>query len=153
MNDHAHAQAQEPVDGAHPARVAPGQVVVHRHHVDALALQRVQVDRQGGHQRFAFARLHFGDLALVQHHAADQLHVEVAHVEGAAPRLAAERKSFRQKVVERFTVCDPLLELLRADREVGVLQKLHLSFERVDFLYTLGKALQLALVLGADDLA
>ena len=32
-------EAEELVDRAHPFRVAPGQVVVDRHHVDALARQ------------------------------------------------------------------------------------------------------------------
>ena len=39
--------------GPHPLHVAPGQVVVDRDQVDALAGERVQVERQRGHQRLA----------------------------------------------------------------------------------------------------
>ena len=92
--DHAHLQAEELVEPAHPLRVAAGQVVVDRDHVNALAFQRVQVRRQGGDQRLAFTGLHFGDLALVQHHAADQLDVEMAHVEHAAAGFADHGKGF-----------------------------------------------------------
>jgi hypothetical protein len=67
--------------------------------------------------------------------------------------LRVRRPASRQNVIERFAVRNPLLELLRAGREVGVLEFLHLRFERVHFLYTLAYALQLALVLGAHDLA
>ena len=79
--DHADRHAEEPVDPSHPLRVAAGQVVVHRDDVDALAGERVQVGGQGGDQRLAFAGLHLGDLAAVQDDAADQLHVEVPHVQ------------------------------------------------------------------------
>ena len=48
--------------------------------MDALAGQCVQEDGQRGHQRLALARRHLGDLALVQHHAAEELHVVVDHV-------------------------------------------------------------------------
>jgi hypothetical protein len=55
----------------------------------------------GGDQRLAFAGFHFGDFALVQHHAADQLHVEMAHVEDAAAGFADYGEGFDQQVVER----------------------------------------------------
>ena len=55
----AYAQTQEVVEPAHPARIATGQVVIHRHHVHALAGQGIQIDRQGGGQRLALASAHF----------------------------------------------------------------------------------------------
>jgi hypothetical protein len=39
--------------------------------------------------------------ALVQHHAADQLHVEVAHLHRAPARLAHHRKGLGQNLVQR----------------------------------------------------
>ena len=71
------------VDLAHPFGVAAGEVVVDRDDVDALAGERVEIDRQRGDQRLAFAGPHLGDGALVQHHAADQLDVEMALAERA----------------------------------------------------------------------
>ena len=44
--------------------------------MDAAAGERVEIDRQGGDERFAFAGGHFRDLAVVQADAADELHVE-----------------------------------------------------------------------------
>ena len=78
MDDDADGKAEEVVDLAHPFGVAAGQVVVDGDDVDALAGERIEVDRKRCHQRLAFAGLHLGDVALVQHHAADQLHVEMA---------------------------------------------------------------------------
>ena len=108
VHDDADGQAEELVDAAHPLGVAVGQVVVDGDDVHALAGQRVQVDRQGGDQRLAFAGLHFGDLALVQDHAADQLHVEVAHVEDAAAGFADDGEGFDQEVVEGRALGDLL---------------------------------------------
>jgi hypothetical protein len=44
----------------------------------------------------------FGERALVQHHAADQLHNEVAHVEHAASSFADDRESFHQNLIQHF---------------------------------------------------
>ena len=103
--------AEEAVDLAHPLRVAAGEVVVDRDDVDALAFERVQIGGQRRDERLAFAGLHLGDLALVEHGAADQLHVEVPHVEHAAARLADDREGLRQQVVERLAVGEALAEL------------------------------------------
>ncbi len=119
--DDADRHAEEAVDAAHPLRVAPRQVVVHRDDVDAFAGEGVEIRGQRGDERLAFARLHFGDLALVQDHAADELHVEVPHVEHAAPGFADDREGFGQDGVERFAATDPLAELggLGAELIVG----------------------------------
>ena len=107
---HADAQAQEAVDLPHPFAVALGEIVVDGDDMHAFAGQRVEIDGQGGDQRLAFAGLHFGDVAVVQHHAADQLHVEMALAEGALGGLAHHREGFRQEVVQRLALGQPLLE-------------------------------------------
>ena len=56
----------------------------------AFTGERVQVERKRRDQRLAFARRHFRDAASVQHHAADELHVEVHHVPGHG--LVADRE-------------------------------------------------------------
>ena len=78
--DAVHAQAVEHIKRPHPFGVALGQIVVHRHHMHAVARQGVQEHRQGGHQRLTLARGHLGDFALVQDNAAEKLHVIVYHV-------------------------------------------------------------------------
>ena len=101
VDDGADGEAQEAVHPAHPFGVAFGEVIVDGDDVNALAFERVEVAGQGGDERFAFAGLHFGDAAFVQNHAADQLDVEVAHVENAPAGLAAYGEGFDQQVVER----------------------------------------------------
>ena len=100
MDDHAHRQPQELVDLAHPLGIALGQVVVDRDHVHAVASQGVQVAGQGGHQRLALAGLHFRDFALVQHHAADQLYVEVTHLDRAPAGLAHHCEDLGKNLVQ-----------------------------------------------------
>jgi len=74
--DDADLESQEAVDAAHPVGVAAGQVVVDRDEVGAPAGERVQVHRQDGHEGLTLACLHLGDVAVVQHDAAHELHVE-----------------------------------------------------------------------------
>ena len=91
---------QRLVDGHHPLGVAPGEVVVDRDDVDALAGQRVEDDGERGRQRLALAGAHLGDVAAVQDHAADQLDVEVPHAHRAAADLADDREALGQQLVE-----------------------------------------------------
>ena len=100
VDDDADGEAEELVDLAHPLGVALGQVVVDGDHVNAVTGERVEVAGEGGDEGLAFAGLHFGDLALVQHHAADQLHVEVAHLHGAPAGLADNRKGFGKQLFQ-----------------------------------------------------
>ncbi len=82
VHDKAHGKAQELVHEAHLLRVTAGEVVVHRHHVHAVATETVQVDGEGCGKGLTFTGRHFGNRALVEHEAADHLHVERHHAEG-----------------------------------------------------------------------
>src|SRR5262245_1667827 len=104
MLDDANGHPQAAVDPSHPLAAAPGEVVVDCYDGYALAFERVQVRRQRRDERLAFAGLHFGDLAGVEHGAADQLNFEMPHVEHAAAGLAHDGESLRLKVVESLAL-------------------------------------------------
>ncbi len=134
MHDDADLEAEKTVDLPHPFGVALGQVIVDRHDMNAAARQRIQVDRQRRHQGLAFAGLHLGDLALMQHHAADQLHVEMALAERALGGLAHGRERRHQDLVERGAIGDPLLQFLGARPQRLVRQLFQLRLERIDLV-------------------
>ena len=112
MGDHPDAHAEEVVDGAHPLWVAPGQVVVDGHDVDAAAGERVEHRGECRDERLALAGLHLGDLSLVEHDAAHDLDVVLAHPQGPLHRLAAHREDFGRDLVEGRL--DPVVLLLAA---------------------------------------
>jgi len=60
----------------------------------------VEVAGECGDEGLAFAGLHLGDLAGVQGHAADHLHVEVAHADGALAGFADDGEGFGKDFVE-----------------------------------------------------
>ena len=180
VDDDANTKAEKTVELSHPFRVALGQVIVDRNHVHAASTQRVQIHRERGDQRFALTGLHFGDLAFVQNHAADQLHVEVPHVEHAPSSFADNGKRFVKQLVEnaleqlaalRFDfllpvgICLRLVDdraetllntgakLRRLAPELLVGELLYLRLKRVDSLHTRLQALDLALVLRPENLA
>ena len=117
VHDDADRQPEERVELAHPLGVALGQVVVDRDYVHAVSGERVEVNRKRGDQRFAFAGLHLGDLALVQDNAADQLHVKMAHLQHAPAAFARHCERFRQDFVENF--------FQRGSFFVGVFNRIH----------------------------
>ena len=130
--DPAHGQPEEPVDLAHPVRVAAGQVVVHRDDVHAPPRQGVEVHGQGRDQGLALAGLHLGDPPEVQRHAPHELHVEVALAEHPPRRLAHGGEGVDEQVVEGLAVVEPLPEVDGPVGQVVVGQGLHLGLELVD---------------------
>src|SRR6185312_12095792 len=152
VDDGADAHPEELVDAAHPLGVATGEVVVDGDEVDAAPFERVQIERRGGDERLAFAGLHFRDGAAVQDHAADELHVVVAHAEDAAAGLAYRRERLFHDVVERRAVVELLLELGGLAAQLGVAELHPRRLHGVDALDARLEALDLALVRSAENL-
>ena len=134
VHDAADGQAQELVDGAHPGGVALGKVVVHGDDVDAAPGERIEIDGQGRDQRLALAGLHLGDAALVQHHAADELHVEMTLAERTFGRLANGGECFGDQIVEigAFTHAGAVFFGARAQGLIG--ERGSLGLQRVDLV-------------------
>ena len=147
----ADVHAEEAVDRAHPLGVAAGEVVVDGDDVGALARQRVQVRRQRRDQGLALAGAHLGDLALVQHHAADHLHVEMPQAERAARRLADDGEGLGQQVVERLAGGELVAELARLGSQVGIREGLQRRLERVDLADEAGVLADETLVAATKD--
>ena len=93
-DNYAHRQTEEIIQRLHGGGITGGQIVVHGNHVYTFAGQSVQVNRQCSHQSFTFTSAHLGDFAVMQHHTADQLHVEMAHTQNATRSFAANGKRF-----------------------------------------------------------
>ncbi len=132
--DAADREPQVIVDLAHPLGVALDEVIVDGDDVDAPAGQGVQGHGQGGCLRLAFAGLHFGDLALVQGHAADDLDIEVPLADGSPGCFAGGREHLGEVVVEVGLLLVRLPELDHELPELGLRECLEFRFERVDFV-------------------
>ena len=98
---------------AHPLGVEPGQVVVDRDDVGAVAGEAVEVDRQRGHEGLALAGLHLGDPAEVQGGPADHLHVVVALADDPLGGLPDDGEGLDEQLVELLAVVETLAELHR----------------------------------------
>ena len=137
VDDQAHGQPQEAVHLAHPLALELGQVVVDGDHVHALAGQGIQHRREGGRQGLALACAHLRDAALVQHDAADQLHVKGPLVQNAHARLAHQRVGLGQQRVQRLAPLGPLAQLGDALAHLVVGQLFGICLQRVDLVHRL----------------
>ena len=153
VHDDADRQPEEIVDLPHPLGVALGEIVVDGDDVDAAAGERIEIDRQRRDQRLAFAGLHLGNPALVQHHAADQLDVEMALAEGALAGLAHGGEGRHQDVVERGALGELLLEFVGARPQLFVGELFQLLFQRVDGVDARPIRANAPVVGGAEQLA
>ena len=68
----------------------------------------------------------------MEHHAADQLDVEVAHAHVAPAGLADDREALRQQVVERLAVARAGAQLVEPLAQLLVAVELELGLEGVD---------------------
>ena len=132
VDDDADREPEELVDLPHPFGVALGQIIVDGDDVDAAAGQRVEIDGKRGDQGLAFAGLHLRDLAFVQHHAADELDVEVALAERALAGLAYGGERRHQDVVEGRPFSQLLFEGVGPRAQCLVGELLQLGFQRID---------------------
>ena len=150
MNDDAYRHAQKAVNLAHPLRIALGQVIVHRDDVHAFARERVEVDGQRGDKCLAFTGFHFGDLTLVEHHAADQLHVVVAHAEHAPPGFPHRGECLGKQVVEGLPFLETVTEFHGLLLQFGIAELFHGGLKRIDGLNHRLHALDGALIRSAE---
>ena len=88
----------------------------------------------------------------MQHDAADQLHVEVAHPERAQCRLAHHRERLRQQLIERRAVLQTLLELVGLGAQRLVREGLDVRLELVGRAHVAGEPPQHALVAAPEDM-
>jgi hypothetical protein len=87
----------------------------------------------------------------VQHHAADELHVEVPHVEHAAAGLAHHGEGLGQEVVERLALGVAFAEFRGACAHLAVRERARAGLQLADAADDGVQPLQLPVVLGADD--
>jgi hypothetical protein len=140
--DGADRRAELLVDRTRPLGVALREVVVNRHEVDAVAGERVQVQRLHGDERLALARLHLGDVALVEHDAAHQLHVEEPDADRAPERLPNGGVGLEDDLLERLAVLDALPELDGLAGKLLVGKLLEVGLELADVHRLLLEALE-----------
>ena len=166
VHDDADGKTQAAIERAHPFGVAARQVVVDGDDVNTAPGERVERGGQRGDERLAFTGFHFGDFAVVQNHSADQLHVEVAHVQQAATCFADQRKRrndcgregllhlLAESRVAGIGVLELLLHLFlqreEASLQLVVAERLDFGFARVDGRDERLQFFDVALVLGAD---
>src|SRR3989338_3247696 len=101
MIDDADGNTKSVVYLPHPNGVPSREIVVHGHHVNASPRERVEVCGKCRDQRFSFSGAHLGDIAIVQYHAAQKLHVEVPLPQGTTRGLPHGGKRFGREIVKR----------------------------------------------------
>ena len=145
----ADAQAQEFEQRTVIFRIALRQVVVDGHDVHAFTAQRIKVCRQGRSQRFTFTGTHLCDTAIVQHHAADQLHVKVTHAEDALTCFTHRGERFRDQAFQRLALFQALAELVGFRFQLIVRKFFEIRLHLVDDVYDFAHAAQGTIVAAA----
>ena len=147
----ADRKPEEVEDLAHPLGIAPREVIVHRDDVNAFAGERIEVCRQGGDERLALAGFHLGDLAVVQHHATEELHVEMTHAQAAFRCLAHHRERLGQQLLDGRAAGVALLQLIGLAGKRAIGERRHPGLESVDLRDRARVLLQQPLVAAAEQ--
>ncbi len=152
MGDHAYGKPKEFVDGPHPFRVTFGKVVIDGDHMDTLACQGVEADREGRHEGLSFTCLHFSDFPLVKNDPADELDIEMTFPQDPAGRFTHHGKDLRKDIVERFPVLHPLAVFGHFSLQPLVREGLNIRFQFVYTGHEGGDTFQLPLVFATHNL-
>ncbi len=152
VENNADGEAHEGINLSHPLGITLCQIIIDRNHVNALAVQRIQIDRQRSHQGFAFTGLHLCDASLVQDNAADELNPEGLHVQCSLGALTNRRKSLRKDVVQRLAAGELLLEFGCFPAKLLIRKRLHLRTKRLDFLHDRFNSFQLTFTVASENL-
>ena len=115
----------------------------------ALALQRIEIEGQGGRQGLALTGLHLGDVALVENDAAQHLHIEVAQADAPFGNLPHNGERLRKDILQRLPRAQAREELIGLGSQLGVGQGGHLAGQLVHLLDQGAKFAQLLLVVVA----
>ena len=86
----------------------------------------------------------------MQRHAAQQLHVKVAHFHDPLGAFAHHRKGFGQQGVQRLARRNTLLKLLGLATQGLVREGLQLSLHRVDAIHTAAVLFEQAVIATAE---
>ena len=124
----ADLHAQETIDGSHPLAVAAGKIIVDRNDMNAFARQSIEVPGERRDERLALAGLHLGNLAVVERHGANELHVEMAQAECSYAGLSNRGERLRKNGVEAFALGYTLLVRRRQSTQLLVSLALHFGF-------------------------
>ncbi len=150
MDDHADGEAEAAIERAHPFGVAASQVIVDGDEVDAAAREGVQRRGQSGDESLALAGFHFRDFAFVKDDPADQLHVEVAHVQKAPAGFADESKRRDNHGVERLLE-EVFVGIIAGIGVFELLKDLRLQFSEAGLKVFVAEGFQLGLALIDGD--
>ncbi len=74
-----------------------------------FALQGIQISRQKAGLSLTFTGPHLGNTTLMQYNTADQLYSVMLRLENSPRRLSYRGVCLRQNIIQRLTLCQPLL--------------------------------------------
>ena len=119
--------------------------------MDTATRERIEIGGERRYERLAFTRAHLCNLALMQRDAADELNVEVTHLERSTRSLPNHCEGLRQECVEILLRGVTLLELERRFTQRFVAERGQFRFQRVGGSHELAVALQQPLVPAAEN--
>lgn len=134
----------------HPLGVSLGEIIVHRDEMDAFPFQRVQIDGQRRDQGFPLSGFHLGNAAAMENHTADQLHIEMSHVECAPRHFPAYGESFWQDIVQCLTRLKSLLEVLCLVSQRLIGKRCKTRLQPIDLVHDRTQGLDFTVVFTAE---
>ena len=85
-----------------------------------LAGECIKCGWQCSHECFTFTRTHLSDLAAMQDHTTNKLHIIMTHTQSTLRRLTHQCEHFSKYIIERLTTLYTLFTRSKAFNEVVV---------------------------------
>ena len=135
--DTADAVTEELVEYPHLFGVTLGKIVVDGDDVYPFACHGIEYDSKGGDEGFSLTGLHLGDVAVMQYHTPDHLHVIVAQTKRSFACFTGDGKGVVEDIIEGFLTTVYLLsERIERRLKFFVAHRLIGAFKCIDLLHS-----------------
>ena len=118
----------------------------------ALRRQSIEIDSKRCRKRLAFTGSHFSNFAVIEHHAADELHIKVPHAEHAAACLAHNSKGLWQQMLQILALGKSVSKFRSFGSKLIIAELLHGWFKLVDFCAAFAILLHEPVIAAAENL-
>ena len=104
----------------HPVMVTLCQIVVHRHDMNALTSQGIQVSRKRGDEGLSFTRLHLRNTSLMENNSTDDLYAVWFKTNHSFCSFPDSCKCFRQKLIKCLPILITFPVLIRLGLQLSI---------------------------------
>ncbi len=145
----ANWKSEEMIYRTHPLRVSFGKIIIDRHYMHTMTVQRIKVNCKGCNEGLSFTGFHFSNYTVMKNYTPYKLDIEVPHIKNSSWNLSDSSKRLRQDIIHTLPSPKPLTEFIRFGFKHRVIKRHHQRLKRVNLLHNRPESLNFSFIFRA----